>query len=39
MNCAEHLVKHKLSTHSIPKCPLCRTSWGEKALDDLKAES
>lgn len=21
------------------KCPLCRTSWGENALEDLRAET
>lgn len=39
MNCAEHLVKHKLSTGSMPKCPLCWTSWGEDALNELRAET
>ena len=23
----------------MPKCPLCRTSWGETALEDLWVET
>ena len=36
MNCAEHFVRHKPGN---PKCPLCRTPWGDNALKDLRAET
>lgn len=38
MTWAKHLVKHKQSDKKQIKCPLCRTNWGENALEELKQE-
>ena len=34
--CMERWVKHKVSSMTAVSCPLCRTSWGENVLEELR---
>lgn len=34
--CMERWVRHKIQNHQSISCPLCRTRWGENALDELR---
>lgn len=38
-DCIEVWVKHKVSCGQKITCPLCRTDWGNNALEELKEET